>query len=112
MTQSSPLAYQKELEVKQRQTKELEESTLNLDEQAKRLHKQFKLNRENYERYVCLLLEKVELKGTLMRNKGDHVYVTYLRGGISLGLRLGLCMLTAYHVCENTTYPSRYTVFR
>ena len=33
-----------------KQIHDLEESTLSLDDHAKRLHKQFRLNRENYER--------------------------------------------------------------
>ena len=44
-------AYKVQLEEKKQQTVELEKSTVALDEHAKKLHKQFVFNQENFERY-------------------------------------------------------------
>lgn len=48
--QLSLSVYQRQVEERMKQIHDLEESTLSLDDHAKRLHKQFRLNRENYER--------------------------------------------------------------
>ena len=48
--QFSLSVYQRQVEERTKQIHDLEESTLSLDDHAKRLHKQFRLNRENYER--------------------------------------------------------------
>ena len=48
--QLSLSVYQRQVEERTKQIHDLEESTLSLDDHAKRLHKQFRLNRENYER--------------------------------------------------------------
>ena len=48
--QLSLSVYQRQAEERMKQIHDLEESTLSLDDHAKRLHKQFRLNRENYER--------------------------------------------------------------
>ncbi len=50
-------AYEKETEEKMREVKSLDDSTMGFDEEAKNLHKQLVLQRENSERYSKVLVE-------------------------------------------------------